>query len=79
MQERPLRIALSTDVQRRLQEAAVHQGASMEALAQQWLLEGLERLEAARACEAREVEEAGRCSVRTGIKTRGPNPLPLQQ
>lgn len=74
-----MRIPLATDVQRRLQDSADHQGVSMEALAYQWILEGLERLEAARAFEARERQEAGRCSVRTGICTRGPNPLPLQQ
>lgn len=71
-----LSLSLSTDCQRRLSAAALRQGATESALCQQWILEALERHEATLVTDS---EGEGRCSVRTGIRTTGPTPLPLQQ
>lgn len=72
----PLTLSLSPDLHRRLAAAADGQGASVAALCQQWILEGLERLEERQVAVAHGM---GRCSVRTGLCTTGPEPLPLQQ
>ncbi len=67
-------LALELDLQERLIAAAGRQGVSLTTLCEQWLLEELERHE-----HAHGVDPAGRCSVRTGLCTSGPVPLPLQQ
>lgn len=72
----PLNLSLTSDLQRRLASAADSRGATVSALCQQWILEGLERLEESQVTDA---DGVGRCSVRTGIRTTGPTPLPLQQ
>jgi hypothetical protein len=67
-------LTLDHDLQARLIAAAGRQGLSLSTLCEQWLLEELERHE-----HAHGVDPAGRCSVRTGLCTSGPVPLPLQQ
>lgn len=67
-------LSLDQDLQARLIDAAGRQGVSLSTLCEQWLLEELERHE-----QAHGVDAAGRCSVRTGLCTSGPVPLPLQQ
>jgi hypothetical protein len=67
-------VTLEPDLQERLRAAAGRQGVSLSTLCEQWLLEELERHEVAHGVDA-----AGRCSVRTGLCTSGPVPLPLQQ
>jgi hypothetical protein len=67
-------LTLEPDLQERLRDAAGRQGVSLSTLCEQWLVEELERHEVAHGVEA-----AGRCSVRTGLCTLGPVPLPLQQ
>jgi hypothetical protein len=72
----PLNLSLPSDLQRRLAAAADSRGATVSALCQQWILEGLERLEESQVTDR---DGVGRCSVRTGMRTTGPKPLPLQQ
>jgi hypothetical protein len=67
-------LSLDADLQVRLMAAAARQGVSLSTLCEQWLVEELERHE-----HAHGVDGAGRCSVRTGLCTSGPVPLPLQQ
>lgn len=67
-------LSLEADLQERLRAAAGRQGLSLSTLCEQWLVEELERHEVAHGLDA-----AGRCSVRTGLCTSGPVPLPLQQ
>ncbi|MEB3169800.1 MAG: hypothetical protein VKK43_00345 [Synechococcaceae cyanobacterium] len=66
--------ALEPDLQQRLNEAAAREGVSLGSLCERWLLEELFRHE-----QAHGLEQAGRCSLRTGQCTSGPLPLPLQQ
>jgi hypothetical protein len=65
---------LEPDLQQRLNEAAAREGVSLGSLCERWLLEELRRHEQAQC-----LEQAGRCSVRTGQCTNGPLPLRLQQ
>jgi hypothetical protein len=67
-------LSLDPDLQERLSAAAGRQGVNLATLCEQWLLEELERHE-----HAHGVDPAGRCSVRTGLCSSGPLPLPLQQ
>ncbi|MFM7362002.1 MAG: hypothetical protein ACKO6F_06575 [Cyanobium sp.] len=67
-------VSLDPDLQQRLVAAAGRQGVQLATLCEQWLLEELERHE-----HAHGVNPAGRCSVRTGLCSSGPLPLPLQQ
>ena len=67
-------LSLDPDLQQRLVAAAGRQGVQLATLCEQWLLEELERHE-----HAHGVDPAGRCSVRTGLCSSGPLPLPLQQ
>jgi hypothetical protein len=65
------------ELQRRLRLAAAASGMTLEALVEQWLLEGLERFEAHQSVE--DPDGSGRCSLRTGTCSLGPVPLPVQQ
>jgi hypothetical protein len=58
----------------RIAAAAAHAGIAEATLRERWLREGLERFEAQHGLEG-----SGRCSVRTGTRTVGPVPLPVQQ
>lgn len=71
-----MNLPLTSELQQRLDAAALTQGSTVSALCQQWILEGLERLDAAQLTHP---DEVGRYSVRTGIRTTGPKPLPFQQ
>jgi len=72
----PFSLSLAPELQQRLATAAEAQGASVSALCQQWIIEGLERLETSQELLP---ESSARCSVRTGLYGPGPTPLPLQQ
>jgi hypothetical protein len=72
-----VRLQFQPDLERRLSSVASAHGATISALSYQWILEGLERLEASR--ESRIEGGLGMCSVRTDISGPGPTPLPLQQ
>jgi len=72
-----VRLQFQPDLERRLSSVASAHGATIAALSYQWILEGLERLEASQ--ESRIEGGLGMCSVRTGISGAGPTPLPLQQ
>lgn len=69
-------IHLEPDLERRLSSAAQAHGASISALSLQWIIDGLERLEAS---QDPQTDGSGMCSVRTGLSGAGPRPLPLQQ
>ncbi|MCS5692325.1 hypothetical protein NZK33_10050 [Cyanobium sp. FGCU-6] len=58
----------------RIAAAAAHAGIAEATLRERWLLEGIERFEAQHGLEG-----SGRCSMRTGTRTVGPVPLPVQQ
>lgn len=71
-----LTVPLAAELEQRLARAAEARGTTPAALCEQWIHEGLLRL------EAESVEAgagSGRCSVRTGHCATGPVPLPLQQ
>ena len=85
---------LSADLKQRIAIATAAAGLEPAALCEQWLREGLERLEAQQAAAADtaasdanasdEDDDAagagsGRCSRRTGSRSAGPVPLPVQQ
>ncbi|MFN9546777.1 MAG: hypothetical protein ACK6AD_06865 [Cyanobacteriota bacterium] len=68
---------LEGDLRQRLHRAADATGRSVAAVCEQWLREGLERFEAQQL--AADVDSSGRCSLRTGARSLGPVPLPVQQ
>ncbi len=82
---------LSADLKQRIAIATAAAGLEPAALCEQWLREGLERLEAQQAAAADTAANAsdedddaagagsGRCSLRTGSRSAGPVPLPVQQ
>ena len=87
---------LSADLKQRIAIATAAADLEPAALCEQWLREGLERLEAQQAAAADTAAAAaasdanasdedaagagsGRCSLRTGSRSAGPVPLPVQQ
>lgn len=68
---------LQGELQRRVELAAAATGMSVEAACEQWVRQGLERVEAEQASDA--LQGSGRCSLRTGSCSSGPVPLPVQQ
>ena len=67
--------SLSGELRSRVEQAAAHAGLSVSAACEQWLRQGLEQAEQQRAIS--DTPEC--CSLRTGICSFGPVPLPVQQ
>jgi hypothetical protein len=72
----PLTLDLDAELRQRLYQAAERQGVSLPTLCERWLVQELRRYEDNQGVAA---EASGRCSVRTGLSSTGPIPLPLQQ
>ncbi len=73
---------LSAELKQRVAIATAAAGLEPAALCEQWVRDGLERLEAqlAAACDDDAAAAgSGRCSLRTGSRSAGPVPLPVQQ
>lgn len=68
---------LGGELHHRVSHAAVASGMSVAAICEQWVREGLEHFEAHQA--AGDPDGSGRCSLRTGTRSMGPIPLPVQQ
>jgi hypothetical protein len=68
---------LEGDLRRRVHQAAETCGMTVAAVCEVWLREGLERFEGQQAVD--DSDGAGRCSLRTGTRSVGPVPLPVQQ
>ena len=66
---------LNGELRSRVEQAAAHAGLSVTAACEQWLRQGLEQAEQQRAL----VDTPERCSLRNGICSSGPVPLPVQQ
>ncbi len=72
----PLTLDLDAELRQRLRQAAERQGVALPTLCEQWIVQELRRYEDGQGVAA---EASGRCSVRTGLSSTGPIPLPLQQ
>lgn len=67
---RTVTLTLPTDVLLTLEDLAAIQGTSLQEMATSLLSD---------AVAQSAIRGHGRCSLRTGLKTEGPRPLPLQQ
>ena len=70
---------LSGSLRDRVQAAASARGLDPATLCEQWVLAGVTSFEQQHGLHPGDGSGSGRCSLRTGSRTLGPVPLPVQQ
>jgi len=70
---------LSPNLRQRVASAATARGLDPAVLCEQWVLAAVTTFEHQHGLDPGDGSGDGRCSVRTGSRTLGPVPLPVQQ